>query len=88
MKELFNQLWYQILNTFQSTLEWTGSNFAYFGKCLLNVSGGYFLSQMKTRPNRSTRSEDYTQMTTLLNRNEHDDSIWFFRPKGSLELAL
>ena len=29
----------------------------------------------ETRPNRSTRSEDYTQMTTLLNRNEHDDSI-------------
>ena len=38
----------------------------------------------RTRPNRSTRSEDHTQMTTLLNQNEHNDSIWFLDPKGLL----
>ena len=29
----------------------------------------------ETRPNRSTRSEDYTQMTTLFNPNEHNNLI-------------
>ena len=42
----------------------------------------------KTRPNRSTRSEDYTQMTILLNQVNQNDSILFFRPKGSLSPAL
>ena len=29
-----------------------------------------------TRPNRSTRSEDHTEMTKLLNPNEHNDSTY------------
>ena len=28
-----------------------------------------------TRPNGSTRSKDYTQMTTIFNPNEHNDFI-------------
>ena len=30
----------------------------------------------ETRPNRSTRSEDHTEMTKLLNPNEHNDSTY------------
>ena len=35
----------------------------------------YHEMQNKTRPNGSTRSEDYTQMTTLFNPKEHNDFI-------------
>ena len=48
----------------------------------------HWLFVLVTRPNGSTRSEDYTQMTTLFNQNESNDFIWFFRPKGSLAPAL
>ena len=44
-------------------------------RCALNI----------TRPNRSTRSEDNTQLTTLLNQNEHNDSISFLDAVASLE---
>ena len=30
----------------------------------------------ETRPNRSPRSKDHTEMTKLLNPNEHNDSTY------------
>ena len=36
----------------------------------------------KTRPNRSTRSEDYTQMTTLLIKMNRMIPFDFLDPKG------
>ena len=42
---------------------------------LLPILNSVKLILLRTRPNRSTRSEDYTQMTTLVNQNEHKDSI-------------
>ena len=34
-----------------------------------------WLLLFKTRPNGSTRSEDYSQMTTLFNPNEYNDFV-------------
>ena len=45
------------------------------GNPINDISQRNYRKLRLTRPNRSTRSEDYTQMTTLLNQKEHNDSV-------------